>query len=108
MSGWIAPSGQVAEEPGTARHTALLVKFGEATRERFFARGAIRFVDAGDHVSLELDSDSRVAIEHTIAALSGRWAGREVEIEFRPSGLISGSATGVLQHLRRRLEERGG
>ncbi len=104
-SGWLAPDGRVAEASGTAVHEALLAKLGAPTREGFFAQGAVRFVDAGDWVSLELDGDSRLALEHARAALSDRWAGREVEIEFRPFGLISGSATEVLEALRGRLGE---
>jgi len=52
-SGWIGPDGRVEEASGTAVHVALVARFGEPTKDGFFAKGAIRYVDASDHVSLE-------------------------------------------------------
>jgi len=86
----------------------LLVKFGSPTREDFFAQGAVRFVETEDYVSLEFVGNSRVALEHAIAALSGRWSDREVEIEFvHQPDLISGPASEVLEHMRRRRSDIG-
>ena len=104
-SGWLAPDGHVEETAGTAVHESLLVKFGELTREGFFAKGAVRYVDATDHLSLELVGSSPVALENAIGALTDRWANRpDVEVEFIGSpGLVSTSAAEAVQELRRRL-----
>jgi hypothetical protein len=103
-SGWISPDRQIEEAAGTAMHDTLLGKFGESDRHAFFSRGAIRYVDSTDYLSLELVC-CRVALENAVAVLMDRWADRpEVEVEFiAPPGLMSASASGVLQELRRRL-----
>ena len=44
-SGWIGPDGRVEEVPGTAVHVALLARFGERSKDGFFAKGAGRFVE---------------------------------------------------------------
>ncbi len=70
-SGWIGPDGRVEEVPGTAVHVALLARFGEPTKEEFFAKGAVRYVDATDHVSLELMGRHPVALGNATEARGG-------------------------------------
>jgi hypothetical protein len=36
-SGWIGPDARVEEGPGTVVHVALLARFGEPTKDGFFA-----------------------------------------------------------------------
>jgi hypothetical protein len=45
-SGWIGSDGRIEEVPGTAVHVALLARFGEPTKDGFFAKGAVRYVAA--------------------------------------------------------------
>jgi hypothetical protein len=63
--------------PRTAVHVALLARFGERSKDGFFAKGAGRFVDATDHVSLELMGNHPVALTNAIDALARRWADTE-------------------------------
>jgi len=76
-SGWIGPDGRVEEVPGTAVHVALLARFREPSKDGFFAKGAVRYVDATDHVSLELMGNHPVALTNAIDALARRWADTE-------------------------------
>ena len=76
-SGWIGPDGRVEEVPGTAVHVALLARFGEPSKDGFFAKGAVRYVAATDHVSLELMGNHPVALTNAIDALARRWADTE-------------------------------
>ncbi len=76
-SGWIGPDGRVEETAGTAGHVALLERFGEPTQAEFFAKGAVRYVDATDHVSLELMGNHPVALTNAIDVLARRWADTE-------------------------------
>jgi len=73
-SGWIGPDGRVEQAPGTAIHVELLARFGETTKAGFFAKGAVRYMDATDHVNLEFLGDHPVALRHAIEALTRRWA----------------------------------
>ena len=72
-SGWIGPDWRVEEAPGTAVHVALLARFGEATKDGFFAKGAVRYLDATDDISLELMGQHPVALANAIEALTTRW-----------------------------------
>jgi hypothetical protein len=103
-SGWIGPDGRIEEAPGTAIHVALLGRFGERTKEGFFAKGAVRYVDTTDHVSLELMGNHPVALGNAIEALTRRWANPiEVEVEFLATpGLWRASSAEVRTALRRR------
>jgi hypothetical protein len=106
FSGWIGPDGRVEEGPGTALHVALLARFSEPTKDSFFKKGAIRYVDeVDDHLSLEFVGDSPVALSNAIAALTDRWGDRvEVYLEFLGTlDSILGSAAEVRQDLSRRL-----
>ncbi len=76
-SGWIGPDGRVEEVPGTAVHVALLARFREPSKDGFFAKDAVRDVDATDHVSLELMGNHPVALTNAIDALARRWADTE-------------------------------
>ena len=69
--------GSVEEVPGTAVHVALLARFREPSKDGFFAKGAVRYVDATDHVSLELMGNHPVALTNAIDALARRWADTE-------------------------------
>lgn len=104
-SGWIGPDGRVEEAPGTAVHVALLERFGEPTKDAFFAKGAVRFVDATDHVSLELMGQHPVALKNAIEALTGRWAQvADVDVEFLASAeVLRASSAEVRRALGRRL-----
>jgi hypothetical protein len=103
-SGWIGPDGRVEEAPGTAVHVALLARFGEATKDAFFAKGAVRYVDATDHVSLELVGDHPVALRNAIEALTRRWAHMaDVDVEFlAPPEVLRAPSAEVRQALDRR------
>jgi hypothetical protein len=105
-SGWIGPDGRVEEAPGTAVHVALLARFGEATKDGFFAKGAVRYVDATDHVNLELVGDHPVALRHALEALTHRWAHMAgVDVEFlAPPGFLRASSAEVQEVLGRRLQ----
>ena len=78
----------------------------EPTKDSFFRKGAVRYVDASDdHLSLEFVSDSPVALSNAVAALTDRWGDRaEVHVEFpgTPDSVL-GSAAEARQDLRRRL-----
>jgi hypothetical protein len=104
-SGWIGPDGRIEAAPGTAIHVTLLARFGEVTKEAFFAKGAVRYVDATDHVSLELMSQHPVALGNAIEALTRRWAHMaDVDVEFRaPPEVLRASSAEVRQVLGRRL-----
>ena len=105
-SGWIGPDGRVEEGAGTAVHVALLARFGESTKDGFFAKGAVRYVDAADHVSLELVGNHPVALRNAIEALTRRWAHMaDVDVEFlgAPEVLRASSAE-VREALGRRLQ----
>jgi hypothetical protein len=103
-SGWIGPDGRVEEAPGTAVHVALLARFGESTKEAFFSKGAVRYVDASDHVSLELMSQHPVALGNAIEALARRWPDMaDVDVEFRATPeVLRASSVEVRQALDRR------
>jgi hypothetical protein len=103
--GWIGPDGRVEEAPGTAVHVALLARFGEPTKDGFFAKGAVRYVDATDHVSLELLGQHPVALRDAIEALTSRWLQvADVDLEFlAPPGFLRASSGEVRQALDRRL-----
>ena len=105
-SGWIGPDGRVEEAAGTAIHVALLTRFGEPTKDAFFAKGAVRYVDAMDYLSLELVGDHPVALKKTIEALTGRWAQvADVDAEFlAPPEVLRASSAEVRQMLSRRLD----
>jgi hypothetical protein len=105
-SGWIGPDGRVEEAPGTAIHVGLLARFGEATKEGFFSKGAVRYVDATDHVSLELMGQHPVALKNAIEALTGRWAQvADVDVEFlAPPEVLRASSAEVREALGRRLQ----
>ncbi|HTC23273.1 MAG TPA: hypothetical protein VK688_02860 [Gemmatimonadales bacterium] len=104
-SGWIGPDGRIEAAPGTAIHVTLLARFGEVTKEAFFAKGAVRYVDATDHVSLELMSQHPVALGNAIEALTRRWAHlADVDVEFlAPPEVLRASSAEVRQALGRRL-----
>ncbi len=104
-SGWIGPDGRVEEAPGTAVHVALLARFGEPTKEGFFAKGAVRYVDASDHVSLELIGRHPVAVANAIEALTRRWAHMtDADVEFlAPPEVLRASSGDVREALGRRL-----
>jgi hypothetical protein len=104
-SGWIGPDGRVEEAAGTAVHVALLARFGGPTKDGFFAKGAVRYADATDHVSLELVGDHPVALTNAIDALARRWPDTaEVDVEFRAtSGFLRASSAEARQALGRRL-----
>jgi hypothetical protein len=104
-SGWIGPDGRVEEAPGTAVHVALLARFGEPTKDGFFAKGAVRYVDATDHVSLELVGNHPVALSNAIEALTRRWAQvPDVDMEFlAPPEVLRASSVEVRRALGRRL-----
>jgi hypothetical protein len=104
-SGWIGPDGRVEEAPGTAVHVALLARYGESTKDDFFAKGAVRYVDATDHVSLELMSQHPVALGNAIEALTRRWPHMaDVDVEFlAPPEVLRASSAEVRQALGRRL-----
>jgi hypothetical protein len=105
-SGWIGPDGRVEEVPGTAVHVALLARFGEPTKEEFFAKGAVRYVDATDHVSLELMGRHPVALGNATEALARRWAHlADVDVELlTPPEVLRASSAEVRQMLSRRLD----
>jgi hypothetical protein len=105
-SGWIGPDGRVEEAAGTAIHVMLLARFGESSKAGFFAKGAVRYVDATDHVSLELMGQHVVALGNAIDALARRWADTaEVDLEFLPtSEVLQASSAEVRQALGRRLQ----
>ena len=105
-SGWIGPNGRVEEAPGTAIHVALLARFGEPTKDEFFAKGAVRYVDATDHVSLELMGQHPVSLRNAIEALSRRWAHlADVDVELlTPPEVLRASSAEVRQMLSRRLD----
>ena len=105
-SGWIGPNGRVEEAPGTAVHVALLARFGEPTEDRFFAKGAVRYVDASDHVSLELVGNHPVALRNAIEVLTRRWAHMaDVDVEFlAPPEVLRASSVEVREALGRRLQ----
>jgi hypothetical protein len=102
-SGWIGPDGRVEEAPGTAVHVALLARFGKPTKDGFFAKG--RYVDATDHVSLELVGNHPVALRNAIEALTRRWAHMaDVDVEFlAPPEVLRASSAEVREALGRRL-----
>jgi hypothetical protein len=102
-SGWIGPDGRVEAAPGTTVHVALLARLGEPTKDGFFAKGAGRYVDATDHVSLELVGDHPVALANAIEALSRRWPDTaELDVEFRATpGFLRASSAEVRQALDR-------
>jgi hypothetical protein len=102
-SGWIGPDGRIEEAPGTAVHVALLARFGEPTKGEFFAKGAVRYVDATDHISLELMGQHPVAL--AIEALTTRWPQvADVDLELlAPPGFLRASSREVRQALDRRL-----
>lgn len=104
-SGWIGPDARVEEAPGTAAHVALLARFGASTKAGFFAQGAVRYVDATDHVSLELMGQHPVALGNAIEALTRRWPNRaDVEVDvLAPPAFMRASSTEVRQTLGRRL-----
>jgi len=104
-SGWLGPDGRVEEGPGTAIHVALLARFGETTKDGFFAKGAVRYVDATEHVSLEFVGEHPVALRHALEALTRRWADMpEVDVEFlAPPGFLRASSAEVREALGRRL-----
>jgi hypothetical protein len=83
----------------------LLARFGESTKEGFFAKGAVRYVDASDHVSLELVGNHPVALTNAIGALAHRWPDTaEVDVEFWATpGVLRASSAEVRQALGRRL-----
>jgi hypothetical protein len=104
-SGWIGSDGRVEEAPGTAIHVTLLARFGESTKEAFFSRGAVRFVDTTDHVSPELVGDHPVALRNAIEALTTRWpqvAAVDLEL-LAPPGFLRASSGEARQALDRRL-----
>ncbi|HWW94804.1 MAG TPA: hypothetical protein VN375_15665 [Vicinamibacteria bacterium] len=105
-SGWIGPDGRVEEAPGTAVHVTLLARFAETTKDGFFAMGAVRYVDASDHVSLELMGQHPGALRNAIEALTRRWAHlADVDVEFLPtSEVLRASSAEVRQALGRRLQ----
>jgi len=105
-SGWIGPDGRVEEAPGTAVHVALLARFGELTKDAFFAKGAVRYVGATDHVSLELMGRHPVALGNAIEALSCRWAHlADVDVGLlAPPEVLPASSVEVRQALGRRLQ----
>jgi hypothetical protein len=104
-SGWIGPDGRAEEAPGTAVHIALLGRFSELTKAGFFGKGAVRYVDATDLVSLELMGSHPVALTNAIDALARRWADTaEVDVEFLPnSEVLRASSAEVRQALGGRL-----
>jgi hypothetical protein len=104
-SGWIGPAGRVEEAPGTATHVSLLERFGEPTKAGFFAKGAVRYVDATDHVSLELMGQHPVALRNAIEAVTRRWAHlADVDVEFlAPPEVLRASSGEVREALGRRL-----
>jgi len=105
-SGWIGPNGRVEEAPGTAVHVALLARFGEPSKAGFFAKGAVRYVDATDHLSLEVVGNHPVALRNAIEALTRRWAHlADVHVEFlAPPEVLRASSAEVRQMLSRRLD----
>jgi hypothetical protein len=105
-SGWIGPDGRVEQAPGTAVHVALLPRFGEPSKDGFFANGAVRYVDASDHVSLELVSNHPVALGNAIEALTRWWARvTDVDVEFLPpTGVLWASSAEIREALDRRLQ----
>jgi hypothetical protein len=109
-SGWIGPNGRVEEAPGTAIHVTLLAQFGEPTKDGFFAKGAVRYVDATDHVSLELVGAHSVALANAIEALTGRWAHlADVDVELlAPTEVVRASSAEVRETLGRRFRARQG
>jgi hypothetical protein len=104
-SGWIGPDGRVEETAGTAGHVALLERFGEPTKAEFFAQGAVRYVDAADHVSLEFAGNHPVALGNAIEALTRRWGQMvDVDVELLPtSETLRSSSAEVRDALGRRL-----
>src|SRR6202035_1787725 len=90
-SGWIGPDGRIEAAPGTAIHVTLLARFGEVTKEAFFAKGAVRYVDATDHVSLELMSQHPVALANAIEALTTRWP-QVTDVDLSSSRLLGSCA----------------
>jgi hypothetical protein len=105
-SGWIGPDGRVDQAPGTAIHVELLARFGETTKAGFFAKGAVRYMDATDHVNLEFLGDHPVALRHAIEALTRRWAHMaDAAVEFlATSEVLRASSAEVRQALGRRLQ----
>ena len=105
-SGWIGPDGVIEEAPGTALHVARLARFGEPTKDGFFAKGAVRYVDATDHLSLEVVGNHPVALRNAIEALTRRWAHvADVDVEFlAPPEVLRASSAEVRQMLSRRLD----
>lgn len=106
FSGWIGPDGRIEEVPGTAVHVALLARFGEPTKDGFFAKGAVRYVDATDHLSLEVVGNHPVTLRNAIEALTRRWAHMaDVDVEFlAPPEVLRASSAEVRQMLSRRLD----
>ena len=105
-SGWIGPDGRVEEATGTAIHVMLLARFGESSKAGFFAKGAVRYVDATDHLSLEVVGNHPVALRNAIEALTRRWAHMaDVDVEFlAPPEVLRASSAEVRQMLSRRLD----
>jgi len=105
-SGWIGPDGRVEEAAGTAIHVMLLARFGESSKAGFFAKGAVRYVDATDHLSLEVVGNHPVALRNAIEALTRRWAHMaDVDVEFlAPPEVLRASSAEVRQMLSRRLD----
>jgi len=108
-SGWIGPDGRVEQAPGTAIHVILLERFGEATKAEFFAKGAVWYVGATDHVSLELAGNHPVALTNAIDTLARRWADTaQVDVEFLTSPeFMRASSAEIRQALGRRLHGEG-
>jgi hypothetical protein len=104
-SGWIGPDGRVEEAAGTAIHVMLLARFGESSKAGFFAKGAVRYVDATGHVSLELMGQHPGALRNAIEALTRRWAHlADVDVEFlAPPEVLRASSGEARQALGRRL-----
>jgi len=104
-SGWIGPDGRVEQAPGTGIHVELLARFGETTKAGFFAKGAVRYVAATDHVSLELMGQHPIALGNAIEALTRRWAHQaDVDVELlSPPEVLRASSAEVRQALGRRL-----
>ena len=105
-SGWIGPDGRVEQAPGTAIHVELLARFGETTKAGFFAKGAVRYMDATDHVNLEFLGDYPVALRHAIEALTRRWAHMaDAAVEFLATSEVLRAPSAEVRHaLGRRLQ----
>jgi hypothetical protein len=105
-SGWIGPDGRVEEAPGTAVHVALLARLGEPTKDGVFAKGAVRYVDATDHFSIELVGNHPVALRNAIETLARRWAHMDdVDVEFLATpGFLRATSVEVRDALVRRVQ----